>query len=108
MSERSEKAKSHIKELAATYIEGESNQTSMITVTNVEVTEDLKYATIYVSVFPSEKEDFALNFLKRKRRAMRDYIKKRINTAVIPFLEVKLDLGEKNRQRIDQLLRGEE
>lgn len=94
-----------LKQLSAKFIETESNKTSLITVTNAEISPDLKQGTIFVSVFPEDKEEFAVNFLKRKRKDLREFIKKRMKTAVIPFLDVELDLGEKNRQLIEKLLR---
>lgn len=105
MTERQEKVKELIKQLAANFIETESNKTSLITVTNAEVSPDLRQATIFVTVFPEDKEDFALDFLKRNRAGMRHFIKKRMATAVIPFFEIEIDRGEKNRQLIEKLLR---
>lgn len=105
MSEfRSEKIMNHIRELSATFIEKEASPTSMITVTRVVLSPDNKKAKILISVLPREKEQAAYGFIKRNLGEMRKYISKGLKINPIPFLDVEIDNGEKNRQRIDELL----
>lgn len=106
MSERIEKVSKLIKGLAATFLNRESTKDSLISVTSVTVSPDLKRSTIYISVLPESKEKTALLFAKRKRPEIREYIKKNMETKNIPFLEIELDRGEKNRILIDELLRA--
>ena len=106
MSEyRGEKIMNHIRELAALYIEKEAGPTSLITVTRVIMTPDNKHAKIMISVLPKEKEKAAYGFIKRNLGEMRKYISKGLKVNPIPFLDVEIDEGEKNRQRIDELLK---
>jgi ribosome-binding factor A len=105
MSEyRSEKITNHIKELAATFIEREAGPTSMITVTRVVLSADNKRAKIMISVLPREKEKAAYGFIRRNLGDLRKHVKKGLKINPIPYLEVEIDEGEKNRQRIDDLL----
>jgi ribosome-binding factor A len=105
MSEfRNEKIKNNIKELAAIFIEREAGVTSMITVTRVLISQDGKRATIMVSVLPREKEKAAYGFIKRNLGELRKHITKNLRINPIPFLDVQIDEGEKNRQKIDELL----
>lgn len=104
--ERSEKVAELLRELSAQFLNREGNGTSLITVTRTSVSPDLKRATIFMTVLPEDKEQSALMFAKRQLGDLRDYLKKNMNTKNIPYLEVELDLGEKNRQKIDELLRG--
>ncbi len=107
MSEfRNEKITNHIRELAATYIEREGGKTSMITVTRVILAQGGKNATILISVLPRDKEQAAYGFIKRNLSEMRAFIRERVNMNPIPYLEVEIDEGEKNRQKIDELLRS--
>lgn len=101
---RGEKIANHIRELAAIYIEREGNPTSLITVTRVILSPDNKKATIMISVLPREKEKAAYGFIRRNLGDMRAYIKKGLNINPIPFLNIAIDEGEKNRQKIDELL----
>ncbi len=105
MSEfRSEKITNHVRELAATFIEKEAGPTSMITVTRVVLSPDNKKATIMISVLPRDKEQAAFGFIKRNLGDMRKFVAKGLKINPLPFLDVKIDDGEKNRQRIDELL----
>lgn len=107
MSEfRSEKITNHIKELAAIFIEKEAGPTSLITVTRVILSPDNKRAKIMISVLPKEKEKAAYGFIRRNLGELRKYVKKGLRINPIPFLEVAIDEGEKNRQRIDELLQA--
>jgi len=105
MSQRNEKLANLIKELSAQFLNRENNRTSLITVTFCAVSPDMKYATIFITVLPDSKEISALGFAKRKRKELRDFIKKNIKIKIIPFIDIQIDKGEKNRQKIDELLR---
>ena len=105
MSEfRNEKIKNNIRELTALYIERETGSTSMITVTRVLLSPDGKRATIMISVLPREKEKAAYGFIRRNLGKLRKHITKNLRINPIPFLNVEIDEGEKNRQKIDELL----
>ena len=107
MSEfRNEKIKNNIKELSAIYIEREAGPTSLITVTRVVMSPDGKKAKIMVSVLPQEKEKAAYGFIKRNLGELRKYISKNLKINPVPFLDVEIDEGEKNRQKIDDLLKN--
>ncbi len=103
--ERNDKVANLIKELGAQFLERENNNTSLITVTSCTVSPDLKRATIFITVLPDEKEKSALGFVKRKRGELRAFLKKSIQIKIIPFIDIQIDRGEKNRQKIDELLR---
>jgi ribosome-binding factor A len=92
-----------IKRLAATFIERESNHDALISVTRVDLTERLGHAIIYISVLPENKEQASLYFFTRNLGELRNYIKKHAPGRVLPHLSVEIDMGEKNRQRIDQI-----
>ncbi|HPS21303.1 MAG TPA: ribosome-binding factor A [Candidatus Paceibacterota bacterium] len=105
MAERKEKVSNLIKELAARFLSKESNRTSLVTVTDCHASSDLKRATIFITVLPASKEKSALDFTKRKRAEFRDFLKKNMKSKLIPFIDFEIDTGEKNRQKIDELLR---
>jgi len=106
MSQRNEKIANYIKELAAQFLARENNKTSLITVTSATTSPDLKRATIFITVLPDSKEKPALEFVKRKRKELREFFKKNMSIKTIPFVDIAIDLGEKNRQKIDELLRN--
>lgn len=97
--------KEAVKQLAANFIEREAEHTSLITVTRADISPDLKNSTIYISVLPDSQAENALNFCKRKLGDFKRYAKAHLHMKAIPFFDVVLDVGEKNRQRIDELER---
>ena len=105
MTNRNEKVTNFIKEPGAQLLGRENNRTSLITVTRAIVSPDLKRATLFITVLPDDKEHDALEFAKRKRGEFREFLKKNMQIKVIPFVDIAIDLGEKNRQKIDELLR---
>lgn len=104
MSDRkSEKIKAIIHEAAAQFFELESNRTSLLTVTWVETADRGKKAIIYITVFPEDKETEALEFAKRKRTELHEFLIKNTGLSLVPFVDVVIDTGEKNRQQLDKL-----
>ena len=106
MIQRNEKIAVLIKQLSAQFLSRETNKTSLITVIDANVSPDMKRGTIFITVLPDNKEKEALEFAKRKRAELREYLKKNMQVKTIPFLDVMIDKGEKNRQKIDELLRA--
>src|SRR5450830_268553 len=104
MIQRNEKVANFIKELSAQFLARENNKTSLITVTSATASPDLKRATIFITVLPISKEHNALDFAKRKRGELREFLKSKMQTKVVPFIDIEIDEGEKNRQKIDELL----
>lgn len=94
-----------LRTIAQDFFQRESSGASLITVTDAEVSPDLSNAKILITVFPENKEQAALDFAKRMRTDLRTVIKKKLQIRTIPFVEVDIDYGEKNRQHIDNLLR---
>lgn len=89
------------------FFQRESSGASMITVTRTEISRDMKNGTVFISVLPENKEEAAINFAKRMRSELRHFVMKRLPVKVIPFFEIEIDYGEKNRLHIDELLRKE-
>ncbi len=101
---RNQRAEDVLKALAMDFIERESNGTSLVTVTNVILENRGKNLHILFSVLPEDKELVVLDFLKRKTGDFKDFLKKKSRIGIIPFVEFKIDLGEKNRQIVDRLI----
>jgi len=92
-----------VRDLASRFLSMESNRTSLITVTKVEANDKGSSVTIYFTVFPENQENAALDFAKRQRSALRDYVKENARLMRIPHLDFAIDFGEKARQKIDAL-----
>lgn len=92
-----------IRELSSTFFSRIAGPQSMITVTNVQLLSRGGKAEILITVLPESMEEKALDFANRQLSDFREYVKKNSRIARIPFFEVKIDVGEKNRQRIDEI-----
>ncbi len=105
MAEFSEKRKIDlIQKLASEYIVRESNHTSLITVTKVEVFARGSRADIFFTVLPEHKEEAALDFLQRSKSDFRGYVMEKSRIPRIPMFDFKIDVGEKNRQKVENLI----
>ncbi len=100
---RSEKLAEALREVAAEFLAREAGRQSLVTVTRAELSDDMKHGTIYITVLPIDAEESALAFANRNRTEFSSFFKKRIKGALPPHVEFVIDLGEKNRQRLDEL-----
>lgn len=103
---RKEKINEIIAHTAAEFIQSESNGNSMITVTNVGVSDDFQKATVFVTVFPEDQEIKAMEFLKRNLHEFRDFMKSNTRIQHLPWFDFEIDGGEKKRQRIEEISRN--
>lgn len=101
---RQDKMRQYLRELSANFFNREAGPHSLITVTDVTISPDLKRATIFITTMPSSEEVRALEFAKRKRTDLREYIGSKTRLRALPVFEVKLDEGERARQRIDDII----
>ena len=104
-SKKEAQVRETIAHMAGEFLAREAGPQSLITVTRAEITPDLKNATIFLSVFPESAEQAALSFTKRERSNVRLFIQKHSSLNFPPIIDFELDIGEKNRQRIDDLTR---
>ena|SRR3989344_7578779 len=104
MSNRSEKMTEILRDMSARFLSLYGNKSSLLTVTRVQMSREEKYATIFFTVFPESFEKTALQFAKRKRSEFKKFVKENSKLGKIPQMDFEIDLGEKNRQRIDSLL----
>jgi ribosome-binding factor A len=104
MSNRNEKIEEILRDLGARFLNMNGNASSLLTVTRVIMSKDGKHATIFFTVFPESFEKTALEFAKRKRSEFKEFIKDNSRLGRIPQMDFEIDLGEKNRQKIDDLL----
>jgi ribosome-binding factor A len=94
-----------IRELAAEFYSRESNRQTLITVTDVHILSHGGRALVLITVLPENQEKLALEFARRQLSDLREYMHAHSRIARIPFFEVDIDRGEKNRQRIEELER---
>jgi len=75
-----------------------------ITVTGVDVSDDIKMASVYVSVLKEEEKELTLEILHAARSFIRTELSKRLRMKTIPSISFKLDSSIEYGNRIDKLL----
>ncbi len=92
---------------AADYIARTANRNTLITPTRATFSKDGKRATVYVSIFPNTAQEAAISFLRRHQRDFFIYLKKEARFSFIPNIHFMFDVGEENRQHLDEIMRNE-
>lgn len=101
--DRNERALSILMELIANFVRNEANTDPLITVTRLDASPDMKRVIVMITAYPTERENDAVIFMKRKGTELRDYVMKHGRLQRIPHFEFMLDYGERNRQHIDDV-----
>jgi ribosome-binding factor A len=77
-----------------------------ITVLDVRMTEDLKYAKVLYSVYGSDEErDKTVEALRRAKGYIKHLLGTRIKLRFMPEITFVLDKGQDNLERIDEILK---
>jgi ribosome-binding factor A len=108
MSLRTDRVASLLKEEVGTYISREYRDPSygFITVTDVQISPDLRIAKIYVSIMGSqEQKQTTLALLEQKKGAIRSFIGSQIRLKFTPALQIYIDETMDRVDRIDKLIR---
>lgn len=77
---------------------------AFITIPEVEMTPDLKLATVYLVLHDAKLEKAVLEALKRHHKAVRHHIAKTVNLKFAPDLRYRIDHRLDGAARIDALL----
>lgn len=75
-----------------------------VTVTGVDVTEDIRMAFVYVSVLKDEEKKITIDILNSAKSFVRTELSKRLRLKTIPTIEFRLDVSIEYGNRIEQLL----
>ena len=96
-----------IHRLAAEFVRDEAGHSSLLTITRVELSPTGKETKIYFTTLPKDQEDTALKFLIRKIPEFKKYVRDESRIGLVPRIDFKIDYGERNRQRLDELSKDE-
>jgi ribosome-binding factor A len=79
----------------------------LVTITDTEITPDLKLARVYFSVFPSDAETLknVLKGLRSAARQMKREVSDRLGLRFTPDLEFRLDASIEEGAKIESILR---
>ena len=92
-----------------TYEVKEPEVTGMISITEVKVTPDQKYATVYVSIYGKNNKEKVLDALKKAKGFIKSALSKKVRMRNIPEIIFKLDnsieYGEYMDKVIDEVIK---
>ena len=75
-----------------------------VTVTGVDVTDDIKIAVVYISILKEEEKKTTLDILNSAKSFIRSELSKRLRMKFIPSIEFRLDTSIEYGSRIEKLL----
>ncbi len=93
-----------LRNLISSFIKSEDLSGAIITITDIEVSEDIRTAKIFISVFPEEKEKEAVKLLEEKSRQLYNYLSPKLKMKFMPVIHFLPDKKIKAERRIDELL----
>ena len=76
----------------------------VVTVIRADVSADLHYADIYLSVMPKEKEEEVLRELDRNVYQIQQKINKKLHMKPVPMVRFRLDFSGDRADRINELI----
>lgn len=103
MGNRIRKVNEFLREEVSKVISENLDRDDFVTVTAVETTEDLRHATIWVSIFSGEEKAF--EDLLSIRHEIQKEINRKLTMKFVPKLEFKIDHSQQAVTRIEELLR---
>jgi ribosome-binding factor A len=84
----------------------EDPRIGMVTVTRVDLSDDLRHAKVYVSFLGGDEDKaLGLKFLKKARGYLRSELAGRLDLRVVPELMFLIDESAENYLRIEKLLK---
>lgn len=80
---------------------------AMVTVSEVRISPDLSVAKVYVSIFPSEKQEEVMKTLQVENKSIRGELGRKVakQLRIVPDIDFYLDATLDYAEHIDELLR---
>ncbi len=104
MPERKKRLEALFRNLAGDFLKTHGVKTAVITVTGCDLRKDLGGAVVRVSIYPEIEEGEVLRKLEALSGRLRSFINSQTKMRTVPRFTFIADSGEKNRNRIDELL----
>ena len=80
---------------------------AMVTVSEVRISPDLSIAKVFVSIFPSDKQERVMQLLEENKKAIRGELGRKVASQlrIVPEIDFLLDTSLDYAEHIDELLR---
>lgn len=77
---------------------------TLVTITKVETSPDLRQAKVKISVMPTEKSELALEILEKNIYHLQQVLNKKLTMRITPKIRFIIDQTELKAQRIEEIL----
>ena len=94
-----------LRDIISSFIKEKIDFKAMVTVMRVETPDNLRSAKVFISVFPDEKEKEALDFFKKKKNDLHEFVKPRLKMRFLPSFSFEIDKGIKLERKIEEILK---
>ncbi len=103
---RSDRVAAHLRRTLATAIHQNlpDEDTSFITISDVEVTRDLSVATVFINTLDPSQEKLAIQTLSLNAKHLRKIMAQQINTRKVPELRFKYDASLEYGRKLENLI----
>lgn len=88
---KKERLISLLHEAASSFIRFEADPNAMVTVIRTELSDNGQSAKFYISVFPDEKEKEILDFLRKRVKNFKNFMKPKIKMKFLPDVSFEID-----------------
>ena len=76
-----------------------------VTVTDVELSDDLKAAKVFISVLKKDEEETTVDILNSAKGLIRNEVSRRVRLKFIPLLDFRIDKSIEHGDKIDRLIK---
>jgi ribosome-binding factor A len=106
-SRRQKKVASLIKEKLSRLLieEIQDSSSGLITITRIEMSQDLRTAHVYLSLFGCERKEAILDLLEKRKGFLRKSIASKVKLKYNPLLIFTLDQTPEYEDKIDRLIK---
>jgi len=77
---------------------------ALVTITEVDASDDLRQAKVKISVMPTEKSEQVLKILEKNIYHLQQILNKKLNMKTVPKIRFVIDQTEVKAQRIEEIL----
>lgn len=74
-----------------------------VSITKVDTTKDLRYARVFVSIFPTDQKEYVLATLSKELQRIQNLLGKQLHSKIIPRLRFSLDDTQQEVSDIEEI-----
>lgn len=76
----------------------------LLTISKVDTSPDLRYTTIFISIYPEKETEYTIKTLEREKIFLQKILNNKLSMKVLPRINFKIDTTEIEADSIEKLL----